>query len=62
MDSDFIFSLFNQQGNARPQLGGKCLPLEKSDQLTGDGKWPKEKQRLQTQFRVQVAFLKEEPG
>ncbi len=28
----------------------------------GDGKWPKEKQRLQTRFRVQVAFLKEEPG
>jgi|GEM_PF-1921307 len=36
--------------------------LGKSDQLTGDGKWPKEKQRLQTQFRVQVAFLKKEPG
>jgi hypothetical protein len=62
MDSDFIVSLFDGQGNAPTQLEGNCVPLENSptdERVMENG--PKETMRLQTQFRVRVAILEEEP-
>jgi hypothetical protein len=62
MDSDFIVLFFDRQGNAPTQLKGNCMPLENSptdERMVENG--PKETQRLQTQFRVRVAILEEEP-